>query len=81
MQGHTVSLPCHLIDARSGKPFSSLRLEHQTLRLREQLLIGILLKTIVRSGAVLDGTLPSKPVTSAWWGQSGAILRTALAST
>jgi hypothetical protein len=45
------------------------------------ILIGIPSKIILRSGAVLVQTLPSKPATSAWWGQPGAILRTAPAST
>jgi hypothetical protein len=35
----------------------------------------------LRLGAVLVGTLPSKPVALAWWAQLGAILRTTPVST
>jgi hypothetical protein len=56
------------------KPSFSLLLGHQAPDDREKLLIGIPLKTTLRSGALLVGTLPSKPDASTWWAQPGAVL-------
>jgi hypothetical protein len=67
----------HLI----GKTIFQSSLEHQAPHLREQLPIGTPLKTTWRSGIAPVRTLPSKFVTSAWWGQPGATLRIALVGT
>jgi hypothetical protein len=81
MQEHTASPLGHPGGFRSGKPSSSLRLGHRAPNHQEKLLIGIPLKTTLTSGAVLARTLPSKPTTSIWWAQLGAILRITSAST
>jgi hypothetical protein len=54
---------------------------HRAPHYQEKLLIGIPLKTTLRSGVVLVGTLPWKPTTSTWWAQLGAMLRIAPTST